>query len=172
MRLELKEPSLCRAVVAAMWQPDLIQDLEVKKQIENFRNISSESGIFSFDAFTKYYSKEMGLGLRKVFFTLEGFFHRDELIELKKKAYLLEEAHMSNGKRVINIDPMLVSLENVVIATSKNFSHRLYLGQGVFGDLAFIFRDGHFQPLPWTYPDYIAQVQFLEKVRAELVRGS
>ncbi len=41
-----------------------------------------------------------------------------------------------------------------MLATGKNYLHRIYLGRGVYADLTLIYEKGGFQPLPWTYPDY------------------
>ncbi|OPX20432.1 MAG: hypothetical protein BZ151_03750 [Desulfobacca sp. 4484_104] len=41
-----------------------------------------------------------------------------------------------------------------MLATGKNYVHRLYLDQGIYGDLTLVYQQGRFQPLPWTYPDY------------------
>jgi hypothetical protein len=56
--------------------------------------------------------------------------------------------------RVVNIDVGCLSLENLQLATGKPFSHRIYLGKGVYSDLTYLFRKKTFEVLPWTYPDY------------------
>jgi hypothetical protein len=63
-------------------------------------------------------------------------------------------------------------LERFVLATGKNFSHRIYLGQGIYADLTLIYRHGEFQALPWTYPDYADQPlrRFLLSVRGKYAR--
>jgi hypothetical protein len=48
----------------------------------------------------------------------------------------------------------LLTLENFVLATGKDRAHRIYLGDGIFGDLTLVFREGTYSPLQWTYPDY------------------
>jgi hypothetical protein len=45
----------------------------------------------------------------------------------------------------------------MVLATFKNFSHRIYLGEGVYGDLTLMYRDKNFRALDWTFPDYNSQ---------------
>jgi hypothetical protein len=56
--------------------------------------------------------------------------------------------------RGINLDPGYINGAQLVLATTKNYSHRLYLDQGIYGEVTLIFRKGNFQALPWTYPDY------------------
>jgi hypothetical protein len=79
----------------------------------------------------------------------------------------LEHEHSSNGKRVVNIDPGYLLHERFVLATGKNYSHRIYIGKGIYADLTLIYAKGGFKPLPWTYPDYASEIiiTFLEQVR-------
>lgn len=74
----------------------------------------------------------------------------------------------------MNLDPGLVTPENFILATGKNFSHRIYLRDGVFADLTLVYRKGEYRALPWTYPDYASREirDLLKGVRAEfLARG-
>jgi len=61
---------------------------------------------------------------------------------------------LKEGNRVINIDPGLITLENVVLVTGKNYSHRIYLRDGIFAEITLIFKNGKYRPLEWTFPDY------------------
>jgi Domain of unknown function (DUF4416) len=72
--------------------------------------------------------------------------------------------------RTVNLDPGLLTEENVLLATGKNYSHRVYLRDGVFADLALVYRKGEYRPLPWTYPDLASDGirAFLAEVREEL----
>jgi hypothetical protein len=61
--------------------------------------------------------------------------------------------------------------ERFVLASGKNFSHRIYIGLGIYADLTLIYQKGSFQKLPWTYPDYAdqAMLNFLDQVRLKYV---
>ncbi|ATH08069.1 hypothetical protein BIY24_08930 [Halobacteriovorax marinus] len=104
----------------------------------------------------EYYSKEMGESelLSRVFIAFYKPVQRDDLVEAKVWADQFEKGFLYAGKREINLDMGLLTLENLVLATGKNYSHRPYLGQGVFADLTLIMKNGQFQTTPWTYPDY------------------
>ena len=54
----------------------------------------------------------------------------------------------------MNIDPGYVSLEQMILATTKKANHRPYLGEGIYAELTYRFIHGSFQSLEWTYPDY------------------
>ena len=111
------------------------------------------SAVVPFD-YTGYYEQEMGIPLFRRWGTLARLIPPDQLVAVKLNAYVLENQWAVDGKRRINLDPGLLSAERLVLATGKNYTHRLYLGRGIYGDLTLIFSRGTFQPLPWTYPDY------------------
>jgi hypothetical protein len=71
------------------------------------------------------------------------------------------------SRRRINLDPGYVDLSKLVLATTKNHQHRLYLGQGVYGEVTLRFTRKSFRPWEWTYPDYRSEhyVQFFNEVR-------
>jgi hypothetical protein len=104
--------------------------------------------------FTSYYDREMGVPLFRRWGTFQRLLAPDRLVSVKELTNELEEGRRIDGKRQINLDPGLLSAERLVLATGKNYSHRIYLGKGIFADLTLIFSQGSFQPLPWTYPDY------------------
>lgn len=124
-----------------------------------------ESMIFHHHFFPmkEYYSSEMGeedlLGRFFLISTTPAL--REDLIAHKIWADNLEQEFSENKKRTLNLDPGYVSLENVVLSTGKNYSHRVFLGAGVFAELTLIFKQPSFVVTNWTYPDY-AHPQVIE----------
>jgi hypothetical protein len=105
-----------------------------------------------FDA-TAYYTSEMGPNLGR---RLVSFLHLADpacLAAWKVVTNELERAFSLGGRRPANLDPGYLAKERLVLATGKNYSHRIYLDHGIYGDLA-LFYQGGFRPLPWSYPDY------------------
>lgn len=103
---------------------------------------------------TTYYAPEMGPNLGR---RLVAFLHLADPARLpawKAVSHEVEHAFSLGGRRLANLDPGYVAKERVVLATGKNYSHRIYLDQGIYGDLTLIYRQGSFRALPWTYPDY------------------
>lgn len=122
-----------------------------------------------------YYSKQMGeshLLSRVIFMSLTPR-KREDLTDYKIWADELEKKTTAfHTFRALNLDLGLLTLENVSLATGKNFSHRTYLGRGVFCDLNLQFENKSFKPLPWTYPDYAHPdfIRFFNWVRGFLLR--
>ncbi len=105
--------------------------------------------------FTHYYEPEMGKGLERRIIGFGPLVPPDRLISVKiwtneQEAQTLNE----RGGRRINIDPGYLAASKLILATGKDFSHRIYIGEGVWGDLTLMVKKGEFAPLPWTFPDY------------------
>jgi hypothetical protein len=116
----------------------------------------------------------MGPNLKKVLLSFDQHFQAGELWMAKRTAIDIEEMYKRDHKRRINIDPGYLETSKLVLASTKNFSHRIYLNQGIFGEVTLLYADNAFQKLPWTYPDYLDPefLQFLSKTREDLKRGS
>lgn len=103
---------------------------------------------------TRYYEREMGWPLYRRFITFRELIRPEEIIEAKLFTNEIENRYLENTNRRINIDPGYISLERLVLATGKNYTHRIYLSKGIFADLTLVFHKGSFEPLEWTYRDY------------------
>ncbi|RPI49840.1 MAG: DUF4416 family protein [Chloroflexi bacterium] len=115
--------------------------------------IDLQSEILPFDH-TAYYDAEFGPGLQRQIVAFERLISPAELPAAKRLANELEQSLAAEGRRRVNVDPGYVSLGKLVLATTKNHAHRLYLGQGVYGEVTLAYQQGRFRPWPWTYPDY------------------
>jgi hypothetical protein len=118
-----------------------------------FGPVDIVSAWFAFD-YTNYYEKEMGAPLYRRVLAFKSLIAQDELAAIKVTTNQIEQRFTNKGRRQINIDPGYLLLERFVLASGKNFSHRIYLQQGIYADLTLIFTRGAFQTLAWTYPDY------------------
>jgi hypothetical protein len=103
---------------------------------------------------TRYYEKEIGWPLHRRFVTFKDLIRPETLVDKKLIAIELEKKYTRDEKRRINIDPGYISLERLILATGKNYTHRIYLSKGIFADLTLVFNRGSFRPLDWTYKDY------------------
>lgn len=128
----------------------------------------------TFNPLAKYYSKEMGEEalLRRFFVVTKQAYARDALLQGKLQALQWEKQWSLDGKRQVNIDIGLLSAENFILATTKNYSHRVFIGENIFADLTYYFHQGKLQTFAWTYPDYLDQMKmdFFEKARTHLLR--
>ena len=120
----------------------------------------------SFD-YTAYYRSELGSPLYRRLLTFENLIEQQALAVIKLTTNRLEQVYARDFRRRVNIDPGYLLYERFVLASGKNFSHRIYIGHQIYADLTLIFRKGAFETLPWTYPDYADQPirSFLERAR-------
>jgi hypothetical protein len=121
--------------------------------MECFGPVDLISPLFPFD-FTSYYEKEMGHPLFRRIFVFKSLIEQENLADIKLKTNALEALFMVDDKRQVNIDPGYLLMERLVLATGKNFAHRIYIGKYIYADLTLIYQKNGYQPLPWTYPDY------------------
>ena len=134
---------------------------------ERIGEVERVSARLPFD-FTDYYAREMGAPLVRRFVVAAGLVARDALAAVKESAERIETELSVGGRRTVNVDPGLLTEENFILATGKNYSHRVYLRDGVFADLTLVYEKGEYRALPWTYPDYASDAvrAFLADVRS------
>ncbi|HOJ43076.1 MAG TPA: DUF4416 family protein [Syntrophorhabdaceae bacterium] len=127
---------------------------EALKTLEkNIGAIEDKTHVMLFNH-TGYYEKEMGSELKRIFILFNTLINRESIVDIKLMTNDMEKHLSINEKRQVNIDPGYISLENIILATTKNYTHRIYLGSGIYADLTLIFKKGTYTPLEWTYPDY------------------
>lgn len=152
---------------AVTYKPAFNLDPVINQLQEYLSSVDLISESYHFSSFTEYYNEEMGSDLKKIFLSFLKLTDAETLVSLKLFTNSLESEYSTKGNRTINIDPGYISQAKLVLATTKNYSHRIYLGQGIFGDLHQQFQNGRFTELPWTYPDYKseANLAFFNKIR-------
>jgi hypothetical protein len=138
---------------------------------ENFGPVDMISRWMAFD-YTDYYEREMGTPLFRRMLVFEQLREQTALADIKIISNEIEKKFSNDGMRNVNIDPGYMLPERFVLASGKNFTHRIYIGKGIYADLTLIYTKGSFQKLPWTYPDYADQkmLGWLKQVRDRYVR--
>ena len=129
-------------------------ELGLQDLCQTFGETDFLSERFSFN-FTDYYSEEMGPILFRYFLSFQSLIPPSSLPEIKQTTNRIEGNYVhSQGSRRLNIDPGYLSLEHVILATTKGYTHRPYLRDGIYADLTLIYQKGSYRALEWTYPDY------------------
>jgi len=149
--------------------------IAIEKLSETFGEIDIESEVMPFD-FTDYYAEETGTDIKRKFVSFVRLIAPDEIAPIKRRTNELEgEIAAIPGlsfKRPANIDPGYLSLSKVVLATTKDHSHRLYLRDGIYAEVTLRFHKGDYEPFPWTYPDYRTEAYraFFRKTREKYLK--
>lgn len=114
--------------------------------------------------FTDYYHGEMGAGLRRIFFTVARLWDPARLADAKLTTDRIEQrfagpadpeaADPGPRARTVNLDPGMLTLGRLILASTKDNAQRIPLRHGIYAEITLLYRKGGWQPLPWTYPDY------------------
>ncbi len=157
------------------------RDKDVYRQVleiltERFSPLVLDSGEFDF-TMTEYYEREMGAGLKKRFLCFEQPADLDNFPEVKLFTNNLERQFAVDTEygfdRRINIDPGYLTLPKLVLASTKNFHHRIYIGKGIYAEVTLRYYRGAFIPLETTFPDYKTSlaIDFFTRVRDYVQRN-
>jgi hypothetical protein len=135
--------------------PSLLPEIDARLSAL-FGPIDSCSEVFPFDQ-THYYDKEMGHPLKRQFFSFAALIDPSEIAGIKVKTNNLESAIASEhpGKqRPVNLDPGYLEQSKIVLASTKNFFHRILVSGGIYAEVTLHYQDGEWEDFPWTFPDY------------------
>lgn len=134
--------------------------------IKKFGKIDFESRILDFK-YTNYYEDELGKNLKRKFISFKKLINPKNVSNIKIFANKIEKKFSMTGKRLINIDPGYLELAKVVLLTTKDYVHRIYLDKGIFAEITLFYQDNAFKTWPWTYPDYKtpAYLEIFERIR-------
>ncbi len=160
-------------LIAALTSSDLSLMNDIEQQLsEKFGECDLISELFSFSDFTDYYAPEMGENLQKKFLCFSEMILLEDLPDIKHVTNDVEQQYAVNDKRRINIDPGYVIHSQMVLTTTKGFSHRIYLGKGMYAELTYLCKGKEFYPLEWTYPDYRERlaIEFFGEVRKKYLQ--
>jgi len=159
---EIKTPPPEKLIIAFIYKEEETYDKAKDVLCNKFGKVDFESGKIRFD-YTDYYNKEIGQDLFRRFISFEKLIDPGELSLIKVTTNEIEKQFLyeNSNRRMINIDPGILSLSKFVLATTKNYSHRIYIGNGIFAEITLKYENKRFVPFEWTYPDY-ATLEYME----------
>jgi len=125
----------------------------IRRLKRSFGSLDYETPAFIFK-FTKYYNREMGEPLYRRFISFKKLVESELFVKIKLHCINVEKRLSLKGKRTVNIDPGYINMAKLVLFTTKDFSHRIHVGEGIYTEVTLIYIKGEFKNLNWTYPDY------------------
>jgi hypothetical protein len=161
-----KDPMPAKLVISVFLKEKALIKPVTEELMQHFGAVDCISAWMPFD-WTTYYRSEMGAPLTRRMMVFQRLVEQQDLADIKRITNRIEKQHVAYNKRCVNIDPGYLLRERLVLATGKNFSHRIYIGNQIYADLTLIYQNGQFRTLPWTFPDYAdpGMHLFLEKAR-------
>ena len=148
----LREATPAKLFMAVMHRPGFDPAPLLAGLAERYGSVESRCAPYPFGS--SYYETEMGTGLVKFFVSFEPLLAQERLAGVKRETNELEAGGADARGRFCNLDPGIVTHYSVIMATTKGYAHRIYLGGGIYAEPALLFRRGALEALPWTYPDY------------------
>jgi len=148
-----KDPVPVRLIVSAFAASDELIARAREQLVAEWGPLDYESELLPF-AHTPYYAAEFGTGLVRRILAFERLIDPAALAPIKGRTNEIEQRHTVDGHRSVNLDAGYVALSKIVLATTKNYDHRIYLGEGIYAEVTLHYRKGAYHPWPWTYPDY------------------
>lgn len=118
-----------------------------------YSSVDYMSDIMPFE-YTDYYHKEMGKPLLRVFVSFKELIAPDALADIKISTCVLEAEYSNENKRSINIDPGYMELSKLVLASTKNFYHRIYIKKDIYEEITLCWQKNRFRDFEWTFPDF------------------
>ncbi|MBI5206621.1 MAG: DUF4416 family protein [Candidatus Firestonebacteria bacterium] len=163
---EIRYPVKAKLVIPVLYSSSEIFTNICKELTEIYGDMDYISPIINFN-FTDFYNKEMGIPIFRIILSFQTLIDSEELLDIKVKTNELEKKSSVCNERKINLDPGYLDLSKFVLATTKNYSHRIHLGKGIFAECTLVYRNKTFMPWEWTYMDYRSEeyINIFNKIR-------
>jgi len=171
---KLKEPKPVKLIIGILAANEDCLQVAIEALTAEFGRADLVSDVWPFDK-TDYYKDQIGEHILRQFVSIEKLIDPGELAEIKHKTNKLEQELATklalSLPRPINLDPGTIEPSKLILATTKNYSHRIYIGKKMYAEVTLLFHKGRWQPLEYTYPDYKQQCyfDFFDKVRPRLL---
>ncbi len=134
---------------------DILPEVE-RRLTALYGPVDLRSEAFCFDS-THYYDGEMGSPIQRRFLAFSRLIEPGEIAGIKEATNDIEGAlalEWRQVRRPANLDPGYVEQAKIVLASTKNYYHRIYLSGGIFAEVTLHFENGGWKALPWTFPDF------------------
>lgn len=156
-RLDTREPEAARLICGVLASDAAVLDAACGALSEAWGPVALRSEARPF-RHTDYYTPEMGVNLLRCLLCFEGDFSPGRLADKKCESERIEARFRrppsDGGGRRVNLDPGYVTAAKLVLASTKNFAHRIYLRDGIYAEVTLQFARRGVRVLPWTYPDF------------------
>jgi hypothetical protein len=153
---KIQKPLPVKLIVGILTSiPELLPETE-KELTALFGDIDAHSEIFSFD-WTGYYDEEMGKPLYRRFLGFGGLIEAPAVVDAKIAANELEASlslKYPGVERPVNLDPGYLEQSKIVLASTKNFFHRILISRGIYAEVTLCYQGKRWKSFPWTFPDY------------------
>jgi hypothetical protein len=171
---KLKDPKPVKLIIGILAANYQCLHTAADSLSDKFGKVDFSSEVWPFDQ-TDYYKEQTGPRILRQFVSIKRLIEPGLLAKIKHQTNKLEQKLTKKLAlpltRPVNLDPGIIEPSKLVLATTKNYSHRIYIGKQMYAEVTLIFDKGIWRPQSYTYPDYRQQcyLDFFEKVRTRLM---
>jgi len=171
---ELKEPNPVKLIVGILASDERCLAAAREAVLASLGPADLVSEAWTFDQ-TDYYTKQIGPSVLRQFVGIERLVHPGDLASIKHRTNEMERqlaASLATAyPRPVNLDPGVIEPSKLILVSTKNFAHRIYIGMQMYAEVTLVFDKGQWRTLPYTFPDYYRPEyhEFLSRVRSRLV---
>jgi hypothetical protein len=171
---DLRNPQSVKLIIGILAADKTALAAAVKAISKSFGVIDLTSDVWQFTQ-TDYYKDELGSNALRQFVSIENLIDPGKLAQIKHDTNSLEQQLADSLKlslpRPVNLDPGFIEPSKLILASTKNFSHRIYIGNKMFAEVTLMYEKGSWRHFEYTFPDYRQSCyqDFLSKVRTRLL---
>ncbi len=171
---DLQNPKPVKLIIGILATDETALAAAVKAISKSFGTIDLTSDVWPFTQ-TDYYKDELGPNALRQFVSIEKLIDPGKLAQIKHETNSLEQQLADSLKlslpRPVNLDPGFIEPSKLILASTKNFSHRIYIGNRMFAEVTLMYEKGRWRHFEYTFPDYRQSCyhDFLSKVRTRLM---
>jgi hypothetical protein len=154
---EISAPAPVLSIIAVSSRYDAALGWACERSVGCFGTLALASDSFDF-AETNYYRPTMGADLKKQFLAFDRLIDPASLASIKQQTNVWEAEYAAlqhhSEPRPLNLDPGYITPAKLVLASTKDHAHRIYLADGIYAEITLSYKHRNWQPMEWTYPDY------------------
>lgn len=171
---EVSEPKPVKLIIGILAADENSLQAGLENTIAQFGARDLTSQVFPFTQ-TEYYENQTGDDILRQFVSFDKLIDPGELSRIKLKTNDIEEKLAKKlalpFPRPVNLDPGMIEPAKLILASTKNFSHRIYIGDNIYAELTLSYCKGEWESYKYTFPDYkeTRYHEFFSRVRDRLV---
>ncbi len=154
---EVSEPEPVKLIIGILAAEDSCLTAAIDVLTTEFGKLDLISPAWPFTQ-TEYYKAQTGENIVRGFITFEKLIDPGDLAAIKIKTNHLEQQLAEELKtsfpRPVNLDPGIIEPSKLILASTKNFSHRIYIGQNIYAELTLSYSKGKWESYRFTFGDY------------------
>lgn len=155
-----------KLVVSLIYKDEARMEIAEKRLVKLYGPLEPLEKTMPFD-YTDYYTAEFGGPLVRKMLCFKDPAGIEDIAKIKLASNAIEDELRAENKRTVNIDPGYVTEAKLALLTTKDYTHRIYIGNKIFAEVTLHYKNGSFRPWPWTYPDYSTpeMIEYFNTVR-------